>query len=68
MVNEGLFRNMNNELLLNNYPHIQFIHIQEDSLERISSLTISNLPELTLMIIENHSLYETPKLTLSSCF
>ena len=68
MVNERLFNRKTKELLLNNYPHIQFIHIQENSLERISSLTISNLPELTLMIIENHSLYETPKLTLSSCF
>ena len=67
-VNERLFGDMSNELLLNNYPHIQFIHIQRESFERISNMTISNLPELTLLIIENHSFNETPSFTLFSIF
>ena len=46
IVKEELFEEMEHELILNDYPHIQFIHIQEDSCKNISSLTISNLPEL----------------------
>ena len=67
-MNERLFGDMSNELLLNNYPHIQFIHIQRESFERISNMTISNLPELTLLIIENRSFNETPSFTLFSIF
>ena len=65
---EGLFEEMRNELILNDYPHIQFIHIQEDSFKNISSLTISNLPELIFLIVESGSFHETTILTLSSIF
>ena len=63
---EGLFEEMRDELILNDYPHVQFIHIQRESFKVISSLTISNLPELRLLIIENGSFQETTDLTLSS--
>ena len=65
---EGLFEEMRNELILNAYPHIQFIHFQKQSFKNISSLTISNLPELKFLIIENHSFEETTNLTLSGIF
>ena len=68
IVKEGLFNEMEDELILNDYPHIQFIHIQEDSFKNISSLTISNLPELKFLIIEDNSFYKTTSLTLSSIF
>ena len=68
IVKEGLFEEMRNELILNDYPHIQFIHIQKHSFKNISDLTISNLPELICLIIENHSFHETTSLTLSSNF
>ena len=68
IVKEGLFEEMRNELILNDYPHIQFIHIQEDSFKNISSLTISNLPELKFLIFEYGSFFETTNLTLSSIF
>ena len=68
IVKEGLFEEMRNELILNDYPHIQFIHIQEDSFKNISSLTISNLPELKLLVFEYGSFCDTPSLTLSSIF
>ena len=68
IVKEGLFEKMEDELILNDYPHVQFIHIQEYSFKNISSLTISNLPELICLIIENHSFYNLPSLTLSSIF
>ena len=67
-VKEGLFEEMRNELILNDYPHIQFIHIQRESFKTITNLTISNLPELICLIIENHSFYNLPSLTLSSIF
>ena len=67
IVKEGLFEEMRNELILNDYPHIQFIHIQEDSFKNISSLTISNLPELKFLIFDDSFKYTT-SLTLSSIF
>ena len=67
-VKEGLFKEMRNELILNNYPHVQFIHIQERSFENISSLTISNLPKLKFLIFEDKSFSSTSSLILSSIF
>ena len=67
-VKEGLFNEMEDELMLNDYPHVQIIHIQHDSFETISSLTISNRPELRILSVENRSFRETTSLTLSSIF
>ena len=67
-VKEGLFIEMRDELILNDYPHVQFIHIQYDSLIKVSSLTISNLPELKLLVFVDGSFYETTSVTLSSIF
>ena len=68
LVKEGLLEEMRNELILNDYPHIRFIHIQESSFENISSLTISNLPELKSLVFEEYSFHDTTNLTLSSIF
>ena len=68
IVKEGLFKEMEDELILNDYPHVQFIHIQRESFENLSSLTISNLPELKFLIFEYNSFYSTTSLTLSSIF
>ena len=68
IVKEGLFEEMRNELILNDYPHIQFIHMQIESFKNISSLTISNLPELKLLVFEDNSFHDTTSLTLSSIF
>ena len=65
---EELFKEMEDELILNDYPPIQFIHIQEDSFKNISSLTISNLPELKFLTLEVVSFSKTTSLTLSSIF
>ena len=67
-VKEGLCKEMRDELILNDYPHVQFIHIQGGSFKNISSLTISNLSELKLLIVEEYSFYSTTSLTLSSIF
>ena len=68
IVKEELFEEMRDELILNDYPHVQFIHIQERSFSIISSLTISNLSELKLLIFEDYSFYFTTSFTLSSIF
>ena len=68
IVKEGLLEEMEDELILNDYPPIQFIHIQEDSFKNISSLTISNLPELKFLTLEVVSFSKTTSLTLSSIF
>ena len=65
---EELFEEMEDELILNDYPHVQFIHIQGDSFQNISSLTISNLPELKYLVFEYGSFSLTTSLTLSSIF
>ena len=67
-MNEGLFEEMEDELILNDYPHIQFIHFQKGSFEIISSLTISNLPELKYLAFASTPFYETTSVTLSSIF
>ena len=67
-VKERLFEVRRDELILNDYPHIQFIHIQKVTFMSISSLTISNLPELKFLIIEDNSFHETTSVTLSSIF
>ena len=67
-MNAGLYNGMNNELILNNYSHVQFMHIQGESFNNISSLIILNLPELKLLIFEDKSFKYTTSLTLSSIF
>ena len=66
IVKEGLYKEMNDELILNDYPHVQFIHIQEEAFKNITSLTISNLSELKYLTIENGSFSSTTSVTLSS--
>ena len=65
---EGLSKVIGIELIRNDYPHVQFIHIQEESFERVSNLTISNLPKLKFLTIEFGLFYYTTSLTLSSIF
>ena len=67
-VKERLLEEMKDELILNDYPHVQFIHFQVGSFRNISSLTISDLPELKLLIFEIYSFYKTTSLILSSIF
>ena len=67
-MNEKLYIDFQNELIMNNYPHIQFIHVQDNSFRGIISLTLSNLPELKLLVVEKWSFSHTSSLTLSSIF
>ena len=64
IVKEELFEEMEDELILNDYSHVQFIHIQGRSFKNISSLNISNLPELKYLAFEDCSLCSTTCLIL----
>ena len=68
IVNERLFKDLENELLLNDFSRVQFILINEESFMKISCLTISNLPELRFLEVGEGSFYNTTSLTLSSIF
>ena len=46
IVKEGLFKEMRDELILNDYPHIQFIHIQRESFYSTTSLILSSIFDL----------------------
>ena len=67
-MNGELLNGMKRGLLLNDYSHVQFIHIQSESFKNVSSLTISNFPKLKFLIFEKNSFYQTTSLTLSSIF
>ena len=68
IVKEGLFESKRKELILNDYPLIQYIHIQRDSSKGFTSLTISNLPKLTILTAEDEAFRLTKSFTLSSIF
>ena len=68
IVKEGLFETRRKELAFNNYPLVQFIHVQRDSSIGFNSVTISNLPKLTILTVEDESFRQTNSLTLSSIF
>ena len=65
-MNGGSFNGMKRGLLLNDYSHVQFIHIQSESFKNVSSLIISNLSELKFLTVENDSFHYTTSLVLSS--
>ena len=68
IVKGGLSERMRNELIFNDYPHVQFIHIQIGSFQNVSKLIISNLSGLKFLIFEDCSFYSTTSLILSSIF
>ena len=68
IVTKELFNEMKDELILNDYPHVQFIHIRKYSFKNISSLIISDLPELKYLAFEDYSFWSITSLTLSSIF
>ena len=56
------------ELILNDYPHVQYIEITDSTLNHVSYLKISNLPNLTELTIGDNSFKVTTKVTLLSIF
>ena len=55
-------------LILNDYPYVQYIKIEDYALTCLSNLTISNLPKLSTFTTGELSFNETTSLTLSSIF
>ena len=67
-MNEQLCLGFQYELIVNYYPRIQFIHVQDNIYHGISNVTISNLPELKLLVVEDWSFSYAITVTLSSIF
>ena len=65
-VNDYVLNDMKDELILNDYPHVQFIHIHSCSFEHISSLKITNLPSIQCIMIGDYSFKETSECIISS--
>ena len=65
---EELYQNMREELIMNDYPRVQFICIGTSSFGNVPSLTISNLPELRVISTKSESFKKTTSVTLSSIF
>ena len=65
---KSLYCERSNAMILCDYPHVQMIYIQLYSFEKISSLLLSNLPELLVFVIENRVFKNTKSLTLKSCY
>ena len=55
-----------NETIWNSFACIHYIHIQTKSLQDISCLTLSNLPELRFFYCKSHAFINAKNLTISS--
>ena len=66
IVKPELFKELNNGLIFNDYPHVYQLIIQNCSLTSITSLTISNLPDLVFLTCQYESLRNVTKLKLES--
>ena len=55
-------------LRISYFPTIQFLYSIHNSCHNISTLIISNLPELQLIVLERNSFYSTETLSLLSLF
>ena len=66
VVHGRLYLGLLYELKVNDYPRIQFIHVQDNVFQTVIRLTISNLPELKLLVVEDWSFSQTITVTLSS--
>ena len=67
-MNEKLYLGWLYESKVNDYSRIQFIHVQDNVFRTVFRLTISNLPELKLLVVEDWSFSQTITVTLSSIF
>ena len=68
VVHGRLYLGLLYELKVNDYPRIQFIHVQDNVFQTVIRLTISNLPELKLLVVEDWSFSCAITVTLSSIF
>ena len=60
--------NFDQEIVISEFPHVQFINLQCFSFNNATELTISNLPELIILTCQYESLRNVTKLKLESIF
>ena len=67
-VNSGLCNSMRGSLSISNYPCLQSIEINSNSLQNLNSLVISNNPQLNSIVTKDSALYYVQSVTISSIF
>ena len=67
-VNSGLCNSMRGNLSISNYPCLQSIEINSNSLQNLNSLVISNNPQLNSIVTKDSALYYVQSVTISSIF
>lgn len=68
LVTTELFGSIHGKLSLVDFPHVQYIFIQDHSFIHTSEVVISNLTELKTLVVKYYSFPETKSLSLSSSF
>ena len=53
------------EIVISEFPHVQFINLQCNSFPDATKLTISKLPELQIIKVESLSFFETESIIFS---
>ena len=66
IVKSESFKELNSGLIFNDYPHVYRVLFEKSSLTSITSLTISNLPDLVFLTCQYESLRNVTKLKLES--
>ena len=67
-VNSGRCNSIRDILSISNYPCLQSIEINSNSLQNLNSLVISNNPQLNSIVTKDSALYYVQSVTLSSIF
>ena len=67
-VNSGRCNSMRDILSISNYPCLQSIEINSNSLQNLNSLVISNNPQLNSIVTKDSALYYVQSVTISSIF
>ena len=62
------FRDLDKEIDFSNFLHVQFVCIQTNSFQNIKTLTLSDLPNLRVIVTENYTCHNTESATIASIY
>ena len=65
---QNTFRTLERDIDFSNFLHVQYICIQTNSFQHIKTLSISDLPNLRVIVTENYSCHKTESATIASLF
>lgn len=65
-VKKEILMKYNKELIWNDFSHLTYVVVEENSLQQVPSLTITDLPEFTFFVCGSNSFSHTKRLTIKS--